>query len=300
MATITLTGNTSLSALTTLANNDTIALAGFTLDINTTTAITGVSVTTVGTAGTVTFSSTGVNANLSTWSFTAGTGVLIATVPAGVTIGTVTGGTAANARAVTTNSGTITNPVGGSGNAAVGVNTNNGTVSNATGGSAVNAHGISVNSAIVTNCTGGSISGAHGIGTNNGTVSTATGGSTGSADGVFTNNCVVTTAIGGSGASTAYGVFSSLGEVFSVTPGTSRAVGSFSGGTKVIFGPTFNGVFTASSTAAPTTIYSIGALSGSATIPGGITVIEVNTGGGGYTYNQVKQLRYKSRSGVMI
>lgn len=253
----TLIADTNLSSLT-LANGDSIALAGWQLTIDNLPTATGIDVSTVGTAGKVAFSGTGVDAQLPTWSFTAGTGPLISLVPSGVWIGTVNGGSAS---------------------AAYGVNSNTGTV---------------------TTANGGSVNGAYGVKNNTGTVTTANGSSASDAYGVKNNYCLVVLATGGSGSSTAYGVFSSWGEVLSVTPGTSRAVGSFSGDIKFIFGPTFNGVFTPSSTAATTTIYSVGAVSGSATIPGDITVIELSEGTSGISQSRVNHIKNMMRHGVSI
>jgi hypothetical protein len=166
MATITLTADANYSALT-VANDDTIELAGFELTIDVQPSETGITVQTPGTAGTM---SIGGAFDLSTWSATAGTTTLISAVPTGASIASVSGGSASNARGVNENRGTVTTATGGPASGANGVNSNNGTVTTATGGSASGAHGVSVNNGTVTTATGGSVSGANGVNFNNGTV----------------------------------------------------------------------------------------------------------------------------------
>ena len=252
MATHTLVANTNSSALT-LADGDTIELAGYQLTIDAEPTATGITVQTPATAGTVTISG---GYDLSTWSFTAGTTILISTVPSGCVVGTVTGGSANNAR---------------------GVSTNNGTVTTATGGSANGAHGVANNYSTITTATGGSASGTSGVNSNWSTITTATGGSASTAYGVNVNFSSVTTATGGS-ASTAYGVSVNHSTVLRAYDDVAPATNEFYGDFKLVVGPEFRSSFTDTRNTI-TTIYSIGELSPLATIPVGVVVITLSEGG---------------------
>jgi hypothetical protein len=272
MATITLAANTNVSALS-LANDDTIDLAGFELTFDVQPAVTGIQVTTPGTAGTCVFP---VACVIPTWDFFAGTGTMIATLPVNCEIGSITAGSVVNARGISTNNGTVTTANGGSASITHGVNANNGTVTTANGGSAGNARGISTNNGTVTTANGGSASGANGVNTNSGTVTTVNGGSSSGADGVRTNNGTVTTANGGS-ASNADGIFTNNGTCLRGEDATGRAINISRGDFKLVIGPEFQ--TTISNPAGDiTTIYSIGPLSELATIPPEIEVVELSEG----------------------
>jgi hypothetical protein len=317
MATITLVANTNVSALT-LANGDTIDLAGFQLNFDVQPTATGIQVITPGTAGTCAFP---VACVIPTWSFTAGTGTLIATLPANCEIGSVTGGTGLNADGINTNNGTVSVSVtGGSGNAAMGVRTNNSTISGTvTGGTNTNAFGVNTNSTtgvisgnvspggnfgvsvnnglisgncnvgvsgglcvvtnnnrITGNVTAGSTSGAA-IQVNNGEISgTLTAGGGASAHGCVTNNGTILNAIGGTNA-TAHGVNTNNGLVLGFDDNTAFAVNVWNGRRAFVLGPQAEGRIPNNIK----TIYSLGALSGSATIAGDATVITLSEGTGG-------------------
>lgn len=304
MATVTLSANTNYSALT-VANGDTIELAGFTLNFDVVPAETGVIVQTPGTTGKLTFALT-TTYPLTGWVMTAGTGPLIATVASGQTIGgKIIGGTAALARGVTTiaaggavnevqggtatstegvltNNGTVASATGGSNGSSchgVGTNASGGVVAAAYGGSASGAHGVSINAsgATVAAAYGGSVTGTQGVGTNNGTVGASTGGSAASANGVGTNNGTAGDVTGGTNA-TAYGVAACNGMITgAITDSTGKAVNVWNGSTCFVDGPNCNAVIPNNIQ----TIYSLGALSGGATISGTATVIELTLAGGG-------------------
>jgi hypothetical protein len=281
MATITLVANTTYSALT-VANNDIIALAGFTLTIDAQPAETGISIITPATAGKVVISG---GYDLSTWSMTAGTATLVTTIPAGTELGSVTGGSASSSRGADTNNGTITTCIGGSGFLAVGCNANNATITTCTGGSGFLAFGCNANGGTITTCTGGSGTSAFGCSNNNATITTCTGGSTGGAGGCSINSGTITTCTGGS-ASTAYGCSLNSGTILKAFDDVELAISVSRGDFKLVIGPDFQ--TTISNPAGDiTTIYSIGTLSGLATIPGGVTVItlSVGAGGGSTTHN---------------
>lgn len=251
MTTHTLTANTNLSSLT-LANGDSIALAGWQLTIDNLPTATGIDVTTVGTAGTVVFSGAGVNAQLDTWSFTAGTTALISSIPSGVTIGTLTGGTGSNCHGANSSSGYVITLNSGSGPNALGISTNTGRVGTA--------------NALTRNC----------INTNTGTVELANGSTTSAAQGVATNYGVVLVAQGNFN----YGVNFNYGMALAIKDGAQIGVSHNYGSIKLIDGPNFTGTFFTDGGNQTTTIYSIGAVNGSATIPGDITVIELSEGSG--------------------
>jgi hypothetical protein len=277
MATITLTGNTTYSTLT-VANGDTINLDGFALTIGAQPSETNITVNTPGKAGTVTISG---GYDLSTWSFTAGTAVLITTIPSGCTIGTLNGGAAAGA---TTNNGSVTTVNGGTGTNIVGIGTNNGTVTNANGAAASGSIAVNINAGTITNATAGSAANAHGCSTNNGTITTATGGSASAAHGCSTNNATVISAAGGTNAA-AYGISLNNGTCLKLDDNTGAAINTFRGTVFFCFGPDILG-----SIKAPiTTIYSLGKMSTSATLPVGSTLIEMKEGltGGGFPLSRI-------------
>jgi hypothetical protein len=206
MATVTLTGDTNYSALT-LANDDTIACAGFILTLDIQPIETGIQVTSVGTNGRVVFSGAW---NLPTWDFFAGASTssgMINTLPVGATIKSIRGGSGVLSHGIGTNSGTVITCTGGSGGSARGIQTNNGVVTSSIGGTGNGAHGIDINNAgcTVTTATGGTTGNQKGVNTNNGTVITANGGGINGSTGINTNNGTVTTANGGTTAG-AYGI----------------------------------------------------------------------------------------------
>jgi hypothetical protein len=164
MATITLASDTNVSALS-LANNDTIDLAGFVLTFDAQPAVTGIQVTSPGTVGTVVFP---VACLIPTWDFFAGTTTMILTLPADCEIGSVTGGTLTNRRGIATNNGVVGTAIGGAGPTAAGILTNNGVVGTAIGGAGTGAIGISTNNGTVIRSVGGAGTGANGISTNSG------------------------------------------------------------------------------------------------------------------------------------
>jgi hypothetical protein len=284
MATVTLIANTNYSALT-LANDDTIDCAGFVLTLNIQPTHTGIQVTSPGTAGTVVFSGAWL---LPTWDFFAGAngfGGMIGTLPTGATIKSITGGSASNGTGIATNNGTVTTAIGGSGTSANGIVTNNGTVTTARGGAVTSGAGVSTNNGTVTLAIGGTTASSTGIATNNGTVTTANGGTFGSGLGVGTNNGTVTLALGGSGGVANHGVSTNNGLCLRLTDGTGRGVSIWRGSQCFVEGPYIAGVI-------PTnikTIYSLGALSGSATIAGDATVVTLSEGGGSRPSNPFLQ-----------
>ena len=299
MATITLTADANYSALT-VANDDTIELAGFELTIDVQPSETGITVQTPGTAGTM---SIGGAFDLSTWSATAGTTTLISAVPTGASIASVSGGSASNARGVNenrgtvttatggpasnaqgvnSNIGTVTTATGGSASGANGVNFNIGTVTTATGGSASNARGVNENRGTVTTATGGPASGANGVNSNNGTVTTATGGSASGAHGVSVNNGTVTTATGGS-VSGANGVNFNNGTVLGAVDDIERAVNLFRGSLAIVSGPDFQSEIVMRYNALETLYVINGPLHPDAVIPDNPTIINSYDTGGGST-----------------
>lgn len=139
--------------------------------------------------------------------------------------------------------------------------------------------------ATIKSITGGSASNGTGIATNNGTVTTANGGTFGSGLGVGTNNGTVTLALGGSGGVANHGVSTNNGLCLRLTDGTGRGVSIWRGSQCFVEGPYIAGVI-------PTnikTIYSLGALSGSATIAGDATVVTLSEGGGSRPSNPFLQ-----------
>jgi hypothetical protein len=313
MATITLAANTNVSALT-LANGDTINCNGFRLTIDVQPAQTNVNVISPGTNGTLAISGAW---NLSTWDFTAGTALMLDTLPAGVSVGTVTGGSSSNARVFNNNNGTINNLVHGSdNNTGIGTNTAIGTIVNCTGSATVTSgHGCSVNNGIIVNANGGQANNAKGVLSNNGTITNATGGGHATAGGVGfnnnrivncyagtvghgceTNNQLIESSFGGQfanahgcnvnngtilqasgGASlTSFAIGTNNGLVLALTDSPGRAVSVWNGNTAFVFGPNVNGIVRNNIK----TIYSLGALSGSATIASDATVITLSEGTG--------------------
>lgn len=253
MATITLTGNTNVSALT-IANGDTIDLAGFALTLNVQPTATTISVVSPGTAGTVSFSGAWV---IPTWSFTAGTVRMIETLPAGASIGTATGGTATNAQAVGTNSGSILSCVGGTGTNTFGCSLNGSGATIGTSRGGVGASGVNSNLGYIDVSTGSLTNAFHGCGGNSGTVGKAVGGSV----------------------ANAFGVSESPGIVLRLTDATARAINVFRGNTVFVLGPEVLGTI-----ASPITqIYSFGRMNDAATLPIGSTLFELSDVPGGFT-----------------
>jgi hypothetical protein len=326
MATITLTANTNYSALS-VANGDTIDLAGFALTFDANPAETGVIVQSPGTNGTIAIGSPNVY-DFSGWSFTAGNAVLLGTLETGKTVGgNWTGGAASsNIFAITTNSGTINgNVTGGSGNVSNGVFTNNGTINgNVTGGSGTNSRGVQQNNGTINgNVTGGTGASAAGVLINAGTIDGDVAGGSGSgAAGLRDNTGLITGNVSGSGAtgahgisifnsgtiqgqvvggttanvvgvvhnrgtilggtiggtaSGAFGVSLNSGIIFGgIENATAVAVGTYEGSVLFVDGPNVIGTI-----AAPiSTIYSLGTMNPSATLPSGATVITLSEGTG--------------------
>lgn len=268
MATVTLSANTNYSALT-VANGDTIELAGFTLNFDVVPAETGVIVQTPGTTGKLTFVLT-TTYPLTGWTMTAGTDTLIASVSAGQDIGgSILGGSSGNKYGVGTNNGTLNSVARGSATNAYGCNVNNGTI--ATAGS----WGVGTNNGTVGSATGGAFT--SGVVTNNGYVAAASGGTGANSVGVMTNNGTVGSSTGGSG-SGSHGVSTCNGMITgAMTDATGKAVNTWNGSTCFVDGPNCNAVIPNNMQ----TIYSLGALSGGATISGTATVIELDLAGGG-------------------
>jgi hypothetical protein len=300
MATVALTANTNVSALT-LANDDTIDLAGFQLNFDVQPTVTGIQVITPGTAGTCVFP---VACVIPTWSFTAGTGVLISILPANCEIGSVTGGSASNATGVLTNSGLISGTVtGGAVGNAAGVNNNFlGTISgNVVGGSATSAHGVNANNSLITgdvmagsagsaagvstnnrtitgSVTGGAVSFAFAVGVNAGTITgPVTGGSAANASGVSTNNGTILGVVTGGSSSAARGVATNNANcIGGLVDGIANAVFNWSGLIFFVDGPNSLVNFPASIQ----TLYSLfGPLNPASVVDPGTTVIVLTEGG---------------------
>lgn len=254
MATVTLGANANISALT-FANNDTIALAGFTLNFDVSPSQTGVSVTSVGSAGKITLGAPS-SYPLTGWQFTAGTGPLLASLAAGKSFGgNATGGTASGAHAVAANYGNLTgNMKGGSAANACGcyINYSTGVIAGTlTGGSANTAYGTLANEGKITGgVVGGSVAGAHGVSHHRSiAMGLVTGGSAVGSFGI--DNCLGV-ALGG------------------IVPGVGLAIGSYGGDTILLNGPLCQSVLPASLA----TIYSLfGPISPLATVNPGTQVI---------------------------
>jgi hypothetical protein len=290
MTTHILTANTNVSALT-LANGDTIDLAGFTLNFNVQPTATGIQVTTPGTNGTCVFP---VACVIPTWDFFGGantTAGMIGTLPANCEIGSITAGTVANSRGVGNNNGTIGTVNSGSVSGTIGVNINSGNIgivnSNTGVGVQTNDGAIGIANAISNVCVntnnatvgvanGGSVSGAFAVNSNNGTVGTANGGSAANCHGVNISNASVGAANGGS-FSTAHGVSQNRGTCLRAFDNTGLGVNTSRGDYKLVIGPDFQSDIQ-DALGTITTIYSIGPLSGLASIPAGVTVIELSEG----------------------
>lgn len=232
MATVTLTGNTAYSALS-VANGDTIALAGFALTFDVNPAQTGVIVQTPGTAGTVVLSTPNTY-TFSGWTFTSGTGNLLTTIAAGKTVGgDWYGGVTANTRAIVTNNGTINgNVYGGTVGANIyGVLTNNGTINgNVTARSGQGGFGVSANAGTINgNVVGGSVSSASGISTNTGLINgNVTGGSAFGCHGISTNSGSICGTVTGGSISTANGISTCYGIIDgAIINGTGAAIATF-------------------------------------------------------------------------
>jgi hypothetical protein len=277
MATITLTAATNYSALT-VASGDTIDCAGFRLTLNTQPAETNISVVSPGTAGRVTITGA---LDLSTWSFTPGTGTMIDNqVPSGATVGTINGGSAISAIGCATNNGTVINVNGGSANSASGILNNNGTITNVVGGSAVSAFGVNNNNnaAAATNATGGTVAAING---NFGQVTNAYGAA---APAITANSGTVVNAFGSTTANV-NAIVTNNGTCLNLDDNTGDAIGTFNGRVFFCLGPGVLGKIKAPIT----TIYSLGKMSTSATLPAGSTLIEMKEGltGGGFPLSRV-------------
>jgi len=281
MAIFTISSNTNYSAIKgSLSNGDTIRIDTNTvrLTVDEEPLLTNITVDSPGVSGRMTVSGA---YDMSTWSIIAGTVALIdGTFPTGATLGSSTGGSVATAHGVITSNGTVLTANGGTIGNAMGVNNNQGIVDTANGGSANGAHGIGSNSGTVTTANGGSVSNAFGVNVNNGTVTTANGAAVAGSHGVNTNNGTVITANGGT-ASGANGVQNNFAIVLNASDNAANGVTFSFSQVKFVIGPTYASRIVTSGTARPVlTVYSLGPLSPSATLDPGITVIEVNTGGG--------------------
>jgi hypothetical protein len=277
MATITLTADTDVSALS-LANDDTIDLAGFVLTFGVQPTVTGIQVVTPGTNGRCTFP---VACVIPTWDFFGGSNTaagMIGTLPANCEIGSITGGTITNSFGINTNNGTVGTATGGSAAGAFAIGTNNHIVGIANGGTANNVRGITTNNGIIGTANGSAFGGAVGLGANFGTVGTANGGTGGSAHGVNDNNATVGTANGG-GAANSYGIATNNATCLKASNNTGLAILTSRGDFKLVIGPEFQ--TTINNPAGDiTTIYSIGPLSELATIPAVAEVITLSEGTG--------------------
>lgn len=193
MTTHTLVANTGVSSLS-LINGDSIALAGFTLNMDVVPTATGISVTSSGTAGKMTFPLSS-NYTLSGWRMAAGSGPLIANVGSGTTIGgNIIAGSGNSAYGININSGIITGTItGGIGLNAYGVSTNAAIgriTGNIYGGSGTFPHGVNTNNGLISgNVYGGLSTNSFGINTNNGTINGVASGNIGKA--INTNNAIV-------------------------------------------------------------------------------------------------------------
>ena len=254
MATITMVASVNYSTLGAV-NNDIINLNGYTLTIATQPAETGISIITPAKAGRVVIWG---GYDLSTWSMTAGTTNLITTIPAGCVIGEL---------------------VGGSGGVTYGCATNNGTITSCVGGSGFGSSSCQLNKGMITTCVGGSASWASGCDTNNGTITTSTGSPVTNAFGCRINNATITTCTGGS-VSGAHGCYDNYATILAAFDDVERAINISYGDFKLVIGPDFQTTISNPS-GDITTIYSIGELSGLATIPVGVTVITLSMGAGG-------------------
>jgi len=305
MATITLTANTDVSALS-LANGDTIDLAGFVLTFDVQPTVTGIQVTTPGTAGTCVFP---VACVIPTWDFFAGTATIIVTLPANCEIGDVTSGSATGARGVTTCNGIIGKAKGGSGINSHGVFTNNGHVEIAEGSDVVSgANGVTTNNGTVgvaggglggspgvatnngtvgiANAGKGNVSTSHGVTVNNGAVGVANGGIGNNANGINLNNGSCGQANGGQGP-LARGIRFNVGTCLRAFDGTEKAIDETRGDLKLVIGPDFRTAIN-NPLGELTTIYSIGPLSELATIPAGVQVITLSEGTGTAAFTGIR------------
>jgi len=212
MATVTLAADTDYSALT-VADGDTIELAGYTLAMDAVPTEINVIVQTVGTAGKMTLLGS-TDYPLTGWTMTAGSSFLIATVPIGTTLGgSLFSGTVAGAYGCSNNYGTIISITSGATYAVYGCNLNYGTITTCTAGTTYGAYGCAIN----------------------------------------------------------YGI------ILNITDGATIAVLRWDGSITFMFGPGVQGIVPANIT----TLYVLGALSGSATIDAGTTVTELSAAGGG-------------------
>lgn len=271
MATITLTANTNVSALS-LSNDDTIDLAGFQLNMDVQPTVTGIQVISPGTAGTVVFP---VACLIPTWSFSAGTANMIVTLPANCEIGAVTGGSGGTA-CVTTNNGRISGVVSGSATSTVrGVFTNSatGVISGpCVGGSGgANAAGVQDNNGRITGpVTGAPVGASRGVATNNGTISGAVTASA-AAHAVLTNNGIITGMVMGDTTSTRQGVNANNGScIGGLKDNVGTAIGTFTGQVMVVNGPLTEIAFPATIR----TIYTLGGpLNPNSTFASGTTIV---------------------------
>jgi hypothetical protein len=282
MATITLTANTNYSALS-VANGDTIDLAGFALTFDVNPAETGVIVQSPGTNGTIAIGSPSTY-DFSGWSFTAGNVSLLSTLAAGKTVGGTWTGGAANTRAIVTNNGIINGSVrGGAGVNSYGVNTNAGIINgNVLAQNGQAAFGVSFNSGTINgNVTGGSVSGGSGVNNNLGLIIGDVIGGTGfNCTGVASNTgSIIGTITGGTG-SIAHGVGSCWGIVDgAIVNGTATAIGTYP--------PVFFCRGDLLQTTIPSTVqrlYSFGAINPLATNNAiATTILSTSTGTAGFT-----------------
>ncbi len=275
MATVTLAADTDYSALT-VADGDTIELAGYTLAMDAVPTEINVIVQTVGTAGKMTLLGS-TDYPLTGWTMTAGSSFLIATVPIGTTLGgSLFSGTVAGAYGCSNNYGTIISITSGATYAVYGCNLNYGTITTCTAGTAGRAYGCNANLGTITTCTAGSVSQAYGCHSNYGTITTCTGGTTNGAYGCNRNYGTITTCTAGTTYG-AYGCAINYGIILNITDGATIAVLRWDGSITFMFGPGVQGIVPANIT----TLYVLGALSGSATIDAGTTVTELSAAGGG-------------------
>jgi len=230
MAIITLIANTNYSALT-VADGDTIRLAGFALTFDVNPSQTGVTVEAPSTNGTIVIGAPNTY-DFTGWSFLAGNQVLLATLASGKTVGGSWRAGAANTRAITTNNGVINGNVqGGTGVNAYGVQTNNGTINgNVIASSGQSSNGVFTNAGTINgNVTGGSTSGAAGIDANNGLISgNVTGGSAFACHGVRVNNGPIIGDLTGGSINTANGISINYGIIDgAIINSTGTAIGTY-------------------------------------------------------------------------